>query len=190
MTRPTDAFANAVSSGAEAIRAAANDPADQVRLLSAVASYSPPTVPGTSPISQHLALVVAATAALCRRFALTSLARACADYVPTSHDDAVSLRTAVAALFDAEVTVAGDAGSSACYLALRSLRTAVVADLTTRGSRLPNLVTVTRRAAEPALVLAHKLYQDATRTDELVAGAGTDVPHPAFMPTTFTALGS
>lgn len=40
----------------------------------------------------------------------------------------------------------------------------------------------------PALAIAYRLYQDASRTVDLMARNA--VPHPAFMPTTIEALQS
>jgi prophage DNA circulation protein len=45
---------------------------------------------------------------------------------------------------------------------------------------LARLGTYTPLTVLPALVLAHRIYQDATRADELVARNG--ISHPAFMP--------
>jgi prophage DNA circulation protein len=129
-----------------------------------------------------------ATAALCRRTALGSLANACAAYQPTSSNDAQALQAAVAPLFDAEITIAADAGQDATYLALRAMRTAVVKDLIVRGASLPALRVVTSAEPQPALTLAYRLYLDATRADDLIARA--DPIHPAFMPLSFSALAS
>ena len=127
-----------------------------------------------------------ATAALCRRAALTALCRACANYQPTSYDDAAAVRKAVTAPLDAEVTFAADAGDNATFVAFRTLRAAVVLDLVTRGSLLPRVTTVVRRAPLPSLALAYSLYGDASRSDDLLARV--DPPHPAFFPLSFTAL--
>ena len=67
-------------------------------------------------------------------YALGSLAWACADFVPTSYDNAVGVRDSVAELIDAEAETAADAGDVDSCRALRGLRTAVVDDLTTRGA--------------------------------------------------------
>ena len=50
------------------------------------------------------------------------------------------------------------------------------------------MTPVTVPAGLPSLVLAHRLYQDAERADELVSAANPR--HPAFMPTGFRALSS
>ena len=123
---------------------------------------------------------------LCRRVALASLARACADFVPSSYDDAVAVRGDVAGVLDAEARVAADGGDVSTCLTLRALRTTLVDGLTTRAAQLPRLATFTRAASLPALTLAYQIYGDTTRADDLVARA--DPPHPASMPLAFVAL--
>ena len=171
---------------AEAVRQACADPADAIRLLTALAAFSAPPVLGSDAISQATQTAQAATAAACRRAALISLARAAADYQPASYEDAQAVRDTVSALLDEEATLAADAGDSATYHALWALRAAVVADLTARGADLSTVRTVTTKASLPAAVLAQRLYQDATRSDQLVTWA--DPWHPLFMPISFQAL--
>lgn len=65
------------------------------------------------------------------------------------------------------------------YLALRDLRAAVVADLNARMATLPALQTLVLPRTEPALVLAWRLYADATRDAEIVARNG--VVYPGFV---------
>ena len=184
-TNPNGFYADA-SALTEAVRNAANSPADEIRQLSALAATTTTPIVSTAPIGQAMATVQTAVGAVCRRAALGSLARACAAYVPSSYDDAVTVRGQVSALLDDEIVVAADAGDIASYGALRALRTAVIDDLTTRGAQLPRLVTVTRNAPLPALLLAWQLYQDSGRADDLTDRA--DPIHPAFMPTSFQAL--
>jgi len=172
----------------EALRAECGDPADAVRLLSSLASYTPTAPDGTAPIAAAMQTVTQALGQAFRRAALSSLGRACAAYQPTSYDDAVTLRAAVAELFDAEILIAADAEQDASYQALRALRTAVLTDLTTRGADLARLTTVTAAKPLPSLTLAYRLYRDATRSDDLIARA--DPVAPAWMPTSFQALSS
>ncbi|MBV9776717.1 MAG: hypothetical protein JO143_06680 [Acetobacteraceae bacterium] len=161
MSAASDVLAAGLNALTESVRAACNDPAEAIRLLYGLAAYAPPpAVSHATPIGLAVYAAAAATAALCRRAALASLARACADFAPTSYDDAVAIRDDVA-----------DAGDVDTYRALRDLRTAVVNDLTTRGAQLPRLAAFTRRASLPALTLADQLYADTTRADDLVAAA-------------------
>src|SRR6185312_15014823 len=151
MSEQTDALAAAVQAVSDAIRAAASDPADQVRLLIDLATN------GTADATD------APTAALCRRATLSSLGQALADYQPSTYDDAIAVRDAVCTVLDAEIIVAGDAADDASYAALRAMRAAAVDLLTTLGAQLPRLVTITTPTPMPALALAYALYGDTTR---------------------------
>lgn len=184
----TGATAAAGQGVAAALLAACADPADGVRLLTNLFPFYPalPTPPSPTGLSQ--AAMQAAMAALLRRAALGALGRACAAYQPSSADDAAALRSSVADLFAQELLNAGNSGDDSSYIALRALRAAVITDLDTRGAGLPQLQTVLSPSPTPALALAQRLYQDASRSDELVIEANP--AHPAFMPTSFKALGS
>ena len=165
---------------AEALRAACADPADAIRLLTALATFVPTSNLGSDAIGQAMQTAQAATAAACRRAALTSLALATADYQPSSYQDAVGIRTAVSDLLDAEAQLAADAGDRNTYHALWALRSAVIADLTARAASLAMVTTYTFRASLPVAVIAQRIYQDPSRSDELVATVNPW--HPLFMP--------
>lgn len=150
--------------------------------------------PVAAPVNLPGALGAATTALqaaqsdLHRRCAAIALAQASSAYQPSSADDAASVRDLVTSILGAEITTAGDEGDDASYLALIALRAAVVQDLNTRGAALPTVVPVISRAPVPSLVLAQRLYRDATRADELVVEANP--VHPAFMPVSFQGLSS
>lgn len=179
---------SAVQGAIASLVAAIPNPADQLRLLTVLACYSPAIPTATAPVGLAVATVQTAVAALIRRAALAALARAAAAYQPTSYDDAVAQIDALTAMLDAEAVIAADAGDSASYTALRGLRTAVTADLIARGAGLPRLITIANPAALPSLVLAYQPYGDATRSDDLIARA--DPVNPMFMPVSFVALSS
>lgn len=184
----TDAFAAGISAVTEAVRAAAQSPADQVRLLTGLATYYPTTMQATAPIGSSIATVQSATAALCRRSALVSLCIACSNYQPYSSQDAMALLASTVALLDAEMLIAADGGDTVSWQAFRQLRTAVVIDLTQRAAQLPAQITVTTGVPMPSLAIAYQRYRDATRSDDLIARV--DPIHPAFMPVEFEALSS
>lgn len=188
MTAATDALAASVQALTEAVRAAANDPADQIRLLSRLAQYEPTASTGTGTAGAARAAVQGAAAALCRRAALSSLALACEAYQPSSYNDAATVLQGVLPLFDAEIETAADAGDLPSSQALRTLRTAVVANLTTKGAALPSLVQVSFPAPMPALAIAYRLYRDASRCIDLIARNAP--PHPCFMASPMEALSS
>jgi prophage DNA circulation protein len=177
-----------VAALAEAVRAVAVDPADQVRLLTILASSAPTLGAATAPIGQTINAVATETANMANWVAAVSLARACAAYQPTSYDDAIQLLTTVGAFLEALILVAADGYHDNTYDALRAMRTAVIQDLMTRGASLPTLMLVTTPQPVAALPLAYRLYGDATRSDDIIARG--DPINPCFMPVSFQALSS
>ena len=182
------ALATAIFALPEAVRAAIADPGVQISLLAQVAGYTPSASASAAPIGASIATVQTAVGALCRRATLLSLANASSNWQPTSYDDAEALRAQLGQLLAAEILVAADAGDTATYQALRTLRTQVLQDLAQRASQLPRLITVTRNRAIPALVLAQQLYADATRAPDIIQRSGCI--HPSFLPTTGRYLAS
>jgi prophage DNA circulation protein len=152
------------------------DPTDQMRLIAQLASLQ---INDTS-IGANLAI------SLIRRSALTALAAAAAAYQPQSSTEAKEVLTAILPIFDAEIESAANMNDTSSYRALKSLQTAVADDLQTRGSQQPELVDVTIPGSLPAAALAYWLYQDTTRSDEIIKR--NDPVHPLFMPTQIEAL--
>lgn len=168
---------------AQAMQAANPDPGAQVQALLALANF-----PAVSQPSAEQTAVNAITTALCRRMALAAAAQSSASYVPTSQQDAANMRDQITTAIEVEMLIAGDAGDDASYFALRDLAAAVAADMAARGASLPRSVTVTFSGPLPSLVLAQRLYQDASREGELVQEANPT--SPLFMPQSFQALSS
>lgn len=179
-------FATAAQALAAALLAATTDPADSIRMLSTLAAPVPTNAVPASAVGVAMQTMQAGCGDLFRRAAVVALARASAAYQPSSFDDAVAIRTQVTALLDAEILIAGNQGEDATFNALRTVRAAVVKDLTSRAADLAVLVTVKSNSPVPSLVLSQRLYRDSTREGELVTEA--DAVHPAFMPTSFKAL--
>lgn len=169
----------------EALRNAAQDPADQIRLLAALAGYYPSIMGSTAPIGAASATIQGACASLFRSCALVSLANATSAYQPTSYEDAIATAELVSALMDQHIVSVADLGDLDSYRSLRAQRTAMVNDLLSRAAALPHLRTVTTAVPMPSLTLAYELYADATRSTELIASANP--PSPLFMPTSFQA---
>jgi len=186
MSAETDAFAGAGVELCAALAAAANDPADAIRLLLPLAGWLPPPIDGTGPLADNARAVGDAIASNLRCAACAALAGATAAYAPASYQDAQAVRRAVCDALDAEATRSGDAGRDATYQALRDLRAAVALDLAVRGANLAWLVEIETGAPMPSLAEAWTLYQDTPREPGLVASA--DPPHPLFLPTGFVAL--
>lgn len=183
----TSSFAAAAQRLMTSLTATAQDPGDAIRLAIDMASFEPTGMFTSSVIGAAMGSIQVACGALFRRTALASVATACSSYQPSSYDDAATLLETVTTLFDAEIETAADAGEGS-FTALREMRNAVVTDLQTRGGNLAPLDTMTFNAPLPALVLAHRIYADASRADQLVQQV--QPVHPLFMPLSFQALSS
>lgn len=173
---------------ASALRTSAVRPADAIRLLFGLANFSPVPATSSATIGAALSVMQGASGDLFRRAALIALARASADYEPTSADDAAAVRSTVCAALDAEIAIAGDQGQDVTFNAFRAVRAAVSFDLATRGARLAGIADVGSNLPMPAPVLAQRLYRNPARSDDLVTQANPI--HPAFMPVKFKALSS
>lgn len=171
----------------EAVRRSCADPGEAIRLLSALAQFAPAVmVAGSDAEGAGITALATAAGRLFRQASAVALARASADYVPSSQQDAATVRDNIAGILDDRALEAADAFDDASFAALDALRVAVVNDLTLRGASLAPIVTRSFAAPLPAAVIAYRLYQDATRADELVAR--NMPPHPAFMPRRIEAL--
>jgi len=95
-------------------------------------------------------------------------------------NQARALRDRVLEQIDIEVEV--NDPPAAVVGALDALRLAVTRDVQARAELLRQAASYTPVAVLPSLVLAHRVYQDAARADELVSRNG--VRHPAFVPAT------
>ena len=182
----SDTFTGAVQAVMDDLLAGIADPGDAITLLGPLVSFTPTSYSGVGVVGAARGVAQDATASLLRRAALAAMGKVLASYVPSSYDEAMSTMSTVTGFIDAEILVAGDAGDDESYKTLIALRQAVVSALTTTGATLPNLETFSFRAALPALVMANRLYQDASRADELIQQANPI--HPAFMPMTVKAL--
>lgn len=70
--------------------------------------------------------------------------------------------------------------SDAIYEALQQVKVDMVADLSGRGAGLPSVTRVMPERTLPTLVHAYRLYQDATRADQLAAR--NNLENPLFVP--------
>lgn len=180
-------FVDAAKNLAASVSAASPSPKEAIEALSEMANFYPNE---TTNLPKGLDIAASAMQQamgdVLRRTALIELARQIARYQPSSYDDAVCLKIRACTLLDREISIAADQGEDKTYLAFRQLKAAVVNDLTRRGGNLANIRTVSTAQSMPASALAHTLYQDAGRTDQLVRQANPK--HPAFMPNDFDAL--
>lgn len=188
MSGPAD-LATSVQVLMNTLQASITDPADAIRIFSQLNMFTTtPIVSPTSLVGAAQTNVQNGTADLVRRAAAVALAQVSSLYQPTSQNDAENVQTIVCDILDNEILIAGDQGQDETFFALSNLRTAVAQDLTARGSVLPTLQTYINNQTMPALTLAYQYYQDITRTDQIIAFANPR--HPAFMPTSFSALSS
>lgn len=116
-----------------------------------------------------------AIATLVRTTAVVRAAELTAGVDFVSRADAVAVRDELAGQLETLAESADDAG----YRALTDLRFAMVADLGRRSADLARVVRYTPTTTVPALVLAHRLYQDAGRADEIVGR--NRIRHPGFV---------
>lgn len=113
--------------------------------------------------------------------AIAGQAQAVAAVTLRSHDEAQRLRARLVRSFDVAVDRASDRGDIEVLRLLRETLGKIARDLIERGRPLARIVAYETAVPLPAVVLAHMLYQDGARADELVAeNAGHD--HPSFMP--------
>lgn len=180
-----------IGSVIEQLGSIVTDPVHSSRLVrqtgGSLATLAP--VPATTATRQRQADNQDALAALVRRSALVEEAEASTDIPFETYDDAVAFRDDLAERLDDELLAVGGEGDNPLadetFRALEDVRSAMIADITTRAADLRRLVTVERRATLPALVLSHQLYGDDTaavveQADVIVRR--NRVRHPGFVP--------
>jgi len=134
------------------------------------------TAASATPSRVRLAQNSEALAALVRRTAIAEAARTSSTVTFTSYDEAVHVQNILIEAIDTESLTAPDS----VYSTLMDLRAAVVMDLSTRGADLSRIIKYTPACTEPALIIAHRLYGDATRADEIIAR--NKIKNPLFVP--------
>lgn len=118
-----------------------------------------------------------ALVAYLRADAAIERAHAVAEMEFSDYQEAIAVRDSVVAQID---VVADATPDDNLFNALTAVRSAVVRDIAARGADLARLATVTPDSTLPALVLAHRLYQDATRDAEILTR--NPIVHPGFVP--------
>lgn len=181
--RPAN-MAAAIIGAVQRVASMVEEPFDAIALYSRLfaAGDDSSTVPATT-IWQRLAQNSAALHRLTRETAVVEAARSAslADF-PTRDEALASAAMLLEALDSRMETVdpvSGAPVSDAVYQALAALRASVAIDLRTRGARLPELSVYTPDATLPALVIAHRIYGDATRADEI--SGRNRISHPGFV---------
>ncbi len=164
--------------------ASSSDPRAVIRNLDGVtvALRSLQPVDGASVATRQRRRTEILLSAYLECLALAAQGRAIATIEPVSYEETVRLSRSMTRTFDLGIERAADLGLDALLPSLRETRAAIVRDLVERGRPLARVSTYETAVPLPAVVLAHLLYQDAARADDLRAMNPTH-EHPAFMPT-------
>ena len=133
-----------------------------------------PSIPLTTTTRRRQAANEAALNALVKQTACAEAARMAVLSDFATFDDAVTVQTLIADEIDRQ----SELGSDQQYIALIGLRSQLVQGVPASAD-MPRLTTIRTRSVIPSLVLAHRLYADATRADEIVTQ--NKVRHPGFL---------
>ena len=177
-----EGFADAVNVAVVAILNSSGGLEDRVRALENLTALSDSTLYATDADrnvsdSAVILIIVVYTAAM---------VSAAVEYNPSSSDEATALQNRVCEALDDALVNVGNRGEDDVYAQLLELRKSFIDAMRIKIGTLASVMQVTVPKTLPSLTLANLLYQDATRSDELIQE--TNPRHPAFMPTTFTAL--
>jgi prophage DNA circulation protein len=179
----TGAYAQAIVDGTVPL---ASDPSGGLAGLANWGADILAAIAGSTPTLAQRAANARATVDLVRGAAVAAVAEVYAGTDWTSANAAAAARDQLAGLIDDRTLAAAVAGQDALFTALQALASVALQDLALRAQQLPQLIGYARPSPPPALALAYRLYQDATRATQIVAL--NDAPHPLFMPTSGTAL--
>jgi prophage DNA circulation protein len=136
-----------------------------------------PAIAGTTPSRVQANANQAATIAIVRQAAVAGAAATSAEMTFASRQDAVAVRTAVTDQLDLQMESLTDI---TLYTAFADLRASVVTDIATRGANLALIVSYTPPQTVPALVLAYRLYGDATQAADIITR--NKIRNPGFIP--------
>lgn len=120
------------------------------------------------------------------RFCLATEGAIIARMTFTSRQDVDALKLAMRRPFDDAEEIAADEMDQASFMSLIMLDAAVTNFLVVTARPLPEMRTYQFAAVLPSLVIAYRLYQDASRADQVVAE--NKIVHPAFCPPLGVAL--
>ena len=149
---------------------------DYGKSTSPISTMSSLSVPLTTPARITQAANRDAHNALVRGLAIVEAARTASTIDFISYDDAFAVLSSLLSAIDTEVLTASDD----VYAVLMDLRAAVVTDINTRGADMSRIIKYTLPRTDPALVIAQRLYGDATRAEEIIAR--NNIRHPLFVP--------
>ncbi|RUR94700.1 hypothetical protein PB16LOC_00997 [Pectobacterium versatile] len=177
-----EGFAEAVNVAVVAILNSSGGLEDRVRALENLTTLGDSTLYATSADRNVSDSAVNFIIVLCT----AAMVSAAVEYNPSSSDEATALQNRVCEALDDALVNVGNRGEDDVYAQLLELRKSFIDAMRIKSDTLAGVMQVTVPKTLPSLTLANRLYQDATRSDELIQE--TNPRHPAFMPTTFTAL--
>lgn len=155
-------------------------PTRAVRMLldAGTAGDAVSTPAADTPENTQRAANIVAARQLNGRLAAVTAARVVSDTDWLSRQDAEAAGRNALDLIDRQLQTDATTNDDA-YNALTALRAALTTDLRTRALALPNMTGYTPQATLPAVVVAHRLYGDATRADEICMR--NNVRHPGAL---------
>ncbi|MEI7411055.1 DNA circularization protein [Pectobacterium aroidearum] len=177
-----EGFADAVNVAVVAILNSSGGLEDRVRALENLTTLSDSTLYATEADRNVSDSAVIFIIVLCT----AAMVSAAVEYNPSSSDEATALQNRVCEKLDDALVNVGNRAEDDVYAQLLELRKSFIDAMRIKSGTLASVMQVTVPKTLPSLTLANRLYQDATRSDELIQE--TNPRHPAFMPTTFTAL--
>jgi len=165
---------------------ALGNPLGRIAAFASIAQFGADLAPvtGDTPARTRQRDNQAALVTLVQTAASAEMVRAIADSNFSSYEDAVATRDAAAELLDGFALAAADAGDDDATASFDRLRHAMVRDVTARGGSLARLRELATITAEPALVIAQRIYGDPVRVERQAAElvARNAVRHPGFVP--------
>jgi len=178
----SDTLAVDIAEIIDGYRASSSDPRAVIEGLERLVTASR-GIAITYPTCATLAFQALDEASMCLLFetlGVAAQAEALSSLVPRSWDEATAYRLRFTRSCKLAIERAGDVGQMETARSLREVMGAIARDMIERGRPLARIVRYETALPVPAVALAHLLYQDAARRDELVAENSPE--HPAFMP--------
>lgn len=179
-----DDFATAIEAVFDELLDLTSGGMDLINLLETLAAFEDTTVYADDSATE----IQLAARVYLNSLSAGAMAYTASQYSPASYDDAMDLTRRVVDVIDDVALLAADNAYDDVYREMQTLRDNIVTSLSNNGADLARIQTVSFARPLPALTVANRLYQDASRTEAVVKMA--DPIHPAFMPTSFKALTS
>ena len=165
-----------------------DDPSVQMKLLFPLCDYHVTLVETSAPLGAAENTAMKATAALCRRAAISCLCKSASTWKADNWDEVVKVKQKISNFLNREIMSAIDDNNIDTANSLRELRIKTLEILTNAAGELPHLRTIERNTPLPALLIAQQLYADASRTEEIIRRSNP--AHSAFMPVKMEVLSS